>query len=286
VDHPNICGLHDCYLIEGSLTMILDLCQGGELFDRIVAKEHYSEKEARAAFAQVVEAVGHCHRHEVVHRDVKPENLLYAELEGHPRGGLLKLCDFGLATCLAPHHRLHHACGSPAYCSPEIFKARTSGGGYSHATDLWSCGCVLYVLLCGYTPFGDDPALITAGAFAFHEQYWRSISAAARETVSLLLATDPQKRPTAEDVFKAPWMTQDPCDKHIPGFSATWQKYKLRRKFKSAVLAVLAEHRFQDHVPTDGLDQQITPPSRLSSGDGTAESQDPLAYRSTRTRSF
>ena len=75
------------------------------------------------------------------------------------------------ATCLAPDHRLHHACGSPAYCSPEIFKASTSGGGYKHATDLWSCGVVLYVMLSGYTPFGDDRALITAGAFAFHEEH-------------------------------------------------------------------------------------------------------------------
>ena len=73
LDHPNVVRLYDCYLTTDDFFMVLDLCRGGELFDRILAREHYSERQARIAFAQLCEAVGHCHRHEVVHRDVKPE---------------------------------------------------------------------------------------------------------------------------------------------------------------------------------------------------------------------
>jgi hypothetical protein len=91
LDHPNVVRLYDCYLTTDDFFMVLDLCRGGELFDRILAREHYSERQARIAFAQLCEAVGHCHRHEVVHRDVKPENALYADVAGAPQGELLKL---------------------------------------------------------------------------------------------------------------------------------------------------------------------------------------------------
>ena len=90
--------LYDCYLHGDHFVMALELCKGGELFDRIVAKQHYSEREARKCFAQMVEAIGHCHAHEIVHRDLKPENLLYADVEGTPNGEVIKLADFGLAS--------------------------------------------------------------------------------------------------------------------------------------------------------------------------------------------
>jgi len=99
--------------------------------------------------------------------------------------------------------------------------------------------------------------------------------------VASLLVVDPRARPTAEAVFKTPWMTENPRDQHIPGFSATWQKYALKRKFKSAVLAVLADHRFQDAM--DGpLSSQITPPSRHANSEPTPPtSAEPMEYRST-----
>mmetsp|Transcript_9454 Transcript_9454/g.28627 ORF Transcript_9454/g.28627 Transcript_9454/m.28627 type:complete len:328 (-) Transcript_9454:58-1041(-) len=122
--------------------MVLDLARGGELFDRICAKEHYSEREAKEAFAQLAEAVGHCHRHEVVHRDLKPENVLYADVEGMPNGEQIKLVDFGLATILAPDHKVHAIVGSPGYVAADVLR----GKGYDHAADLWSLGVVLYAI--------------------------------------------------------------------------------------------------------------------------------------------
>ena len=121
--HHNIVKLYDCYLHGDHFVMALELCRGGELFDRIVAKQHYSEREARKCFAQMVEAIGHCHAHEVVHRDLKPENLLYADKIGTKNAELLKLADFGLASLLSPEHHLSTACGTPGYVSPEILTA-------------------------------------------------------------------------------------------------------------------------------------------------------------------
>ena len=93
--HPNICHVHDCYFHNSQFHLVLDYCAGGPLFDRIEKQSHYSEQQARFAFAQVTEAIGHCHLHGVVHRDLKPENVLYVDVEGTPNGEKLKVCDFG-----------------------------------------------------------------------------------------------------------------------------------------------------------------------------------------------
>mmetsp|Transcript_9455 Transcript_9455/g.28631 ORF Transcript_9455/g.28631 Transcript_9455/m.28631 type:complete len:288 (-) Transcript_9455:93-956(-) len=227
--------------------MVLDLARGGELFDRICAKEHYSEREAKEAFAQLAEAVGHCHRHEVVHRDLKPENVLYADVEGMPNGEQIKLVDFGLATILAPDHKVHAIVGSPGYVAADVLR----GKGYDHAADLWSLGVVLYVMLCGYQPFHDPMGrnkvisqMILRAQYEFHEQWWRGISGDAKTLVRRLLVLDPARRPSAEAVFEDTWMRGDAtASHHIPSFSANWRRYKLKRKFKSAVLAVVAERR-------------------------------------------
>ena len=149
--HHNIVKLYDCYLHGDHFVMALELCRGGELFDRIVAKQHYSEREARKCFAQMVEAIGHCHAHEIVHRDLKPENLLYADVEGTPNGEVIKLADFGLASIIHEDQHLKSICGSPGYLAPEILTRQ----GYGKEVDMWTCGVILYVLLAGYPPFWD-----------------------------------------------------------------------------------------------------------------------------------
>ena len=111
--HENIAALYEIYIFDKTLALVMELCAGGELFDRIISKDHYSEREARLAFAQMVEAIGHCHAREVVHRDLKPENLLYADVEGAPNGSVVKLADFGLARTLEPGRHLSGFSGTP-----------------------------------------------------------------------------------------------------------------------------------------------------------------------------
>ena len=246
--HANIVSLRECYLHGNSFALVMELCRGGELFDRIVAKAYYGEDEARVAFAQMVEAVGHCHAREVVHRDLKPENLLYAAEEGARGGEVLKLADFGLARTLESDHHLSGFGGTPGYVAPEILLNASS---YGKECDLWSLGVVLYIMLCGYPPFFDEHGRhshvfrkIKQGRWAFHDPYWTSVSPEAKDLVLRLLTRDPRKRLPAGEVFDHAWLASSPPAKiHLPHFATNLRKYKLRRKFKAAVLAIAAQRR-------------------------------------------
>ena len=118
--------------------MILEIMTGGELFDRVVDKEHYSEKEAADTIRPVVDAIKYCHSLGIVHRDLKPENLLYSSKGS---SAVIKVSDFGLARFMN-QDLMTTACGTPGYVAPEVVK----GIGYGKAVDYWSIGVILYIL--------------------------------------------------------------------------------------------------------------------------------------------
>lgn len=123
----------------------MDLCKGGELFERISNKGYYTEEEACDVFTQVIQAIYYCHQNSISHRDLKPENFLYLnEKEGSP----LKIIDFGLSKVTIIGHVMTTRAGTPYYVSPEVLS-----GKYDKLCDIWSAGVILYLLLCGYPPF-------------------------------------------------------------------------------------------------------------------------------------
>jgi serine/threonine protein kinase len=214
----------------------MELCQGGELFDRVVEKDHYSEKEAARAVIAVARALQHCHHHDIVHRDLKPENLLY--FEPPPSLETLKLADFGLAHLLEPGASLRTACGTPGYVAPEIVKNLP----YNSAVDMWSLGIVLYILLCGFPPFYDDNTAvlfdtIARGVYEFTPPYWDAVSDEAKAVVSKLMCADPKKRLTADQLLAEPWVKGEGTpDTALPGFQEQLGKYNAKRKFKNVIM--------------------------------------------------
>ena len=205
------------------LLLVMELMEGGELFDRVIKKGSLTEREASAVMRQVVEALSFCHRRSIAHRDLKPENLLYASED---EGALLKLSDFGFAK--VDRGDLTTAVYTPYYVAPQILEAKAAAKAagapaasstvvaYDKSCDMWSFGVILYILLCGYPPFSsmipDNPLSetmqlqIRAGSFEFHQEYWADVSSDAKDVVRGLICTEPKDRLDVEQLRMLPWV--------------------------------------------------------------------------------
>ncbi|KAK6941843.1 EF-hand domain [Dillenia turbinata] len=160
-NHPNIVSLKATYEDDSAVHLVMELCEGGELFDRIVTRGHYTERAAAAVTRTIVEVVQMCHKYGVMHRDLKPENFLFGnKKETAP----LKAIDFGLSVFFKPGEKFTEIVGSPYYMAPEVLKRN-----YGPEIDVWSAGVILYILLCGVPPFwaeteqGVAQAIIRSG---------------------------------------------------------------------------------------------------------------------------
>lgn len=152
VDHPNIIKFHQSYIDYRYVHIVMEFCRGGELFDRIVKAQRFTEKHAADIMRQMLSAVKHLHEHGIVHRDLKPENYL---MENKDDNSEVKLIDFGLSKRWMDGDgadKMHTVVGTPYYVAPEVLR-----GSYDKKCDIWSLGVILFVFLCGYPPFeGDD----------------------------------------------------------------------------------------------------------------------------------
>ncbi|CAK4076689.1 unnamed protein product [Aphanomyces euteiches] len=232
--HPNIMALHEVYTEANYTYLVTELLDGGELFDRIVEKTFYSEKEARDVVRVVLDAIKYCHGRGVVHRDLKPENLL---LTSKSDDASIKVADFGFAKHDDLSTGLGTACGSPGYVAPEILQRQK----YGKAVDIWSLGVITFILLCGYPPFHNDNqaklfAAIKLGTFKFKSPYWDDISDDAKDFISKMLCLEPAQRWTAEQLLKHCWLTGvNISTAPLATAMDELKKYNARRKFKAAV---------------------------------------------------
>ncbi|CAM9766112.1 unnamed protein product [Chrysoparadoxa australica] len=252
VDHPNVIKLVDVFEDEHYLHLVTELCTGGELFDRIIARSEsdegrYSERDAAIIIRKILLGLRYCHvEHNICHRDLKPDNFLF---KGPEEDAELKIIDFGLSRFEESQQLMTTRVGTPYYMAPEVLKRN-----YTLACDLWSVGVVCYILLCGFPPFyGDTDQEIFAGVllgeFDFPSPEWDSVSDAAKNFISKLLVTEPSKRLTAQEALEHPWITKD-YDAVPPAVLPEDMKqrisYRLRRfvgmnKLKKVALNVIAQ---------------------------------------------
>ena len=204
MDHPNIIKLYEVYESERSLYLVMELCNGGEIFDRIIEhiqnKKMYSEKDSAKIFEQVMSCIQYCHNKNICHRDLKPENLLYLNA-GSEENNRIKVIDFGLSQAC---DRLKTKVGTAYYVSPEILS-----GNYTQLCDIWSAGVILYILLSGDPPFNgpNDNYIYTKISqmkFSFPENKWKNISNDAKDLICHMLVPE-SERYTAEQVLAHPW---------------------------------------------------------------------------------
>eukprot|EP00753_Platysulcus_tardus_P000415 PLAT10435.1.p1 GENE.PLAT10435.1~~PLAT10435.1.p1 ORF type:complete len:364 (-),score=195.57 PLAT10435.1:142-1233(-) len=234
VDHEHIVKLREIFNCPKTFYMVMELMTGGELFDRIVEKEKYTEAEARDVIRKIASALVYCHDMGIVHRDLKPENLLYSEHEDGTTD--IKIADFGLAKLINADDLMSTACGTPGYVAPEILEARP----YDSAVDLWSLGVIAYILLCGFPPFYEENNsrlfnAIKAGDFDYPSPFWDDVSSEAKDLINCLLVVDPTERYTARQVLDHPWITGEVARTDLMSAVKQMRAFNARRKFKAGI---------------------------------------------------
>jgi calcium/calmodulin-dependent protein kinase I len=204
LNHPHILKLFEVFEDDKSYYLVMELVEGKELFDKIVERGQYSEKDTARIINQIVSAVAYLHENDIAHRDLKPENLLSA---GSDENEIIKIADFGFSKNFG-EEKLMTSCGSPGYVAPEVLTCES----YDNSVDMWSIGVILYILLCGYPPFYADnaPALfkkIMDVQYDFDDPSWDDVSEDAKNLIKALLVKEPGDRLTAAQVLEHPWVT-------------------------------------------------------------------------------
>uniref|UniRef100_M0ZJY3 non-specific serine/threonine protein kinase n=1 Tax=Solanum tuberosum TaxID=4113 RepID=M0ZJY3_SOLTU len=197
-EHPYVVRIKGTYEDNLFVHIVMEVCKGGELFDRIVQKGHFTEKKAAQLMKTIVKVVEACHSLGVMHRDLKPENFLF---DSSDEDAKLKATDFGLSIFYKPGQYFSDVVGSPYYVAPEVLHKY-----YGPEIDVWSAGVILYILLCGVPPFWAETdngifKQILKGKIDFESEPWPQISDSAKDLVKKMLTRDPRARLTAHQVL-------------------------------------------------------------------------------------
>lgn len=244
----NIVELKGVFEDKHHVHLVMELCAGGELFDRIIAKGHYSERAAAELCRTIVNVVHRCHNLGVFHRDLKPENFLLANKD---ENAPLKATDFGLSVFFKPGDVFKDIVGSAYYVAPEVLLRR-----YGPEADVWSAGVIVYILLCGVPPFWAETEqgifdAVLRGTIDFNADPWPKISGGAKDLVKKMLKQDPKERLTTQQVLNHPWMKEDGNAPDKPLDNAVLSRLKqfsAANKLKKLALKVIAESLSEDEI--------------------------------------
>ncbi|KAG5628641.1 hypothetical protein H5410_000358 [Solanum commersonii] len=246
--HPNVISIKGAYEDAVAVHVVMELCTGGELFDRIIKRGHYSERQAAELARTILGVVEACHSLGVMHRDLKPENFLFVnEEEDSP----LKTIDFGLSMFFKPGQIFDDVVGSPYYVAPEVLRKR-----YGPEADIWSAGVIIYILLSGIPPFWGESEEeifdeVLHGDIDFELDPWPKISQGAKDLVRRMLIRDPKKRLTAHEVLCHPWVQIDGVAPDKPLDSAIFTRltqFSAMNKLKKMAIRVIAERLSEEEI--------------------------------------
>ncbi|XP_045881783.1 serine/threonine-protein kinase Chk2 isoform X2 [Meles meles] len=210
LNHPCIIKIKDFFDAE-DYYIVLELMEGGELFDRVVGSKRLKEATCKLYFYQMLLAVQYLHENGIIHRDLKPENVL---LSSQKEDCLIKITDFGQSKILGETSLMRTLCGTPTYLAPEVLNSFGTAG-YNRAVDCWSLGVILFICLSGYPPFSEHKTQvslkdqITSGKFNFIPEVWAEVSEKALDLVKKLLIVDPKVRFTTEEALRHPWLQDE-----------------------------------------------------------------------------
>jgi len=202
ISHPNIINIFEIFEDYKQYYIICEYCEGGELFSIISRKGFFSEKEAAKIIQQILQAVNYLHTNNIIHRDLKPENIIFVSNDKD----IIKLIDFGTAIEIKDKgKKLKKVIGTPYYIAPEVLKEN-----YNEKCDIWSCGVILFILLCGYPPFNGRSNKeiynkIENSAPIFYDEEWNEISKEAKDLCKKMLKKNPNERLSAEESLKHNW---------------------------------------------------------------------------------
>ncbi|CAI9264986.1 unnamed protein product [Lactuca saligna] len=244
--HENVVQFHNAFEDDSFVYIVMELCKGGELLDRILSKKEgrYTEKDAAIVVRQMLKVAAECHLHGLVHRDMKPENFLFKSPNEDSR---LKATDFGLSDFIRPGRKFTDIVGSAYYVAPEVLKRRSGP-----ESDVWSIGVITYILLCGRRPFWDRTE---DGIFKevlrnkpdFRRKPWPTISDSGKDFVRKLLMKNPRARLTAAQALSHPWVREDgnasviPLDISVLSNMRQFVRYSRLKQFALRALASMLD---------------------------------------------
>jgi len=285
LDHEYIVKIIDFFDEPDNYYLVMERMEGGDVFDRLLEKKTYTERDARELAIFLLEAVGYLHNRGICHRDLKPQNIL---LKYKDDDSEIKLADFSFACRVHTPQSLTRRCGTPHYVSPEILKNIP----YDQSTDMWSVGVILYVILCGYAPFSDDNqaqlfSKVRVGEYDFNGEEWKNVSEDAKDLIRHLLVVDPRRRWSAMQALQCRWLREDTVK--LEGIDLTRNLQGMKKKrlsFKHVAKTIIWLNRFDSTkptVPTEALlarsDDLATKDEKECKADETNERNESLAKR-------
>ena len=239
LDHPVIIDFYETYQDEFFFHIVMELCKGKEVFQKIASEGKIEEKKVAIVIHKVLNAIAYCHSRGITHRDIKPENILF---ETNELNSEIKLIDFGLSRKYSADQKMHTILGTPYYIAPEVLK-----GNYDEKCDIWSIGALTYIMLCGEPPFKGKSnneifMKIIKEPIKFNPYKWNNLSENSKNFIRNLLNKDPNKRPTAMEALGHSWFNsiEISSPKNITqDILNNIKNFRIKQQFKKIVLRYL-----------------------------------------------